>query len=91
MLGLPFSSAQASVGIQLAPFSLALAVMMLVLGMIIFLPDGIARYALLTGTLAGWGGWYLLFRTSPATAASGPIHWQWFPLGYGGHYVRVLF
>ncbi|MBZ7672883.1 uracil/xanthine transporter [Klebsiella grimontii] len=84
MLGLPFSSAQASVGIQLAPFSLALAVMMLVLGMIIFLPDGIARYALLTGTLAGWGGWYLLFRTPPATAASGPIHWQWFPLGYGG-------
>ena len=73
MLGLPFSSAQASVGIQLAPFSLALAVMMLVLGMIIFLPDGIARYALLTGTLAGWGGWYLLFRTPPATAASGPI------------------
>jgi xanthine/uracil permease len=58
--------------------------MILVLGMIIFLPDGIARYALLIGTLAGWAGWYLLFRTPPATAASGPIHWQWFPLGYGG-------
>ncbi|WP_148720284.1 uracil/xanthine transporter, partial [Klebsiella oxytoca] len=26
----------------------------------------------------------LLFRTPPATMASGPIHWQWFPLGYGG-------
>ena len=52
--------------------------------MIIFLPDGIARYALLFGTLVGWAGWYLLFRTPPATMASGPIHWQWFPLGYGG-------
>ncbi|WP_177342641.1 solute carrier family 23 protein, partial [Klebsiella michiganensis] len=47
MLGLPFSSTQANVGVQLAPFSLALAVMLLVLGMIIFLTDGIARYALL--------------------------------------------
>ena len=84
MLGLPFSSTQANVGVQLAPFSLALAVMLLVLGMIIFLPDGIARYALLFGTLVGWAGWYLLFRTPPATMASGPIHWQWFPLGYGG-------
>ncbi|VFS94313.1 Putative purine permease ybbY [Raoultella planticola] len=64
MLGLPFSSTQANVGIQLAPFSLALAVMMLVLGMIIFLPDGIARYALLFGTLVGWAGWYLLFSHS---------------------------
>ena len=54
MLGLPFSSTQANAAIQLAPFGLALAVMILVLGMIIFLPDGIARYALLTGTLAGW-------------------------------------
>ena len=71
MLGLPFSSTQANVGVQLAPFSLALAVMLLVLGMIIFLTDGIARYA-------------LLFGTPPATMASGPIHWQWFPLGYGG-------
>lgn len=84
MLGLPFSSTQANVGVQLAPFSLALAVMLLVLGMIIFLTDGIARYALLFGTLVGWAGWYLLFRTPPATMASGPIHWQWFPLGYGG-------
>ena len=58
--------------------------MILVLGMIIFLPDGIARYALLIGTLTGWAGWYLLFRMPPATVASGPIHWQWFPLGYGG-------
>ena len=84
MLGLPFSSTQANVGVQLAPFSLALTVMLLVLGMIIFLADGIARYALLFGTLVGWAGWYLLFRTPPATMASGPIHWQWFPLGYGG-------
>ncbi|HBS6951712.1 TPA: uracil/xanthine transporter [Klebsiella pneumoniae] len=84
MLGLPFSSTQVNPGIQLAPFCLALSVMILVLGMIIFLPDGIARYALLIGTLAGWAGWYLLFRMPPATVASGPIHWQWFPLGYGG-------
>lgn len=84
MLGLPFGPTQASVAIQLAPFSLALVVMILMLGMIIFLPDSVARYALLLGTLVGWASWYLLFRTSPATTASGPIHWQWFPLGYGG-------
>lgn len=36
MLGLPFSSTQVNLGIQLAPFCLALSVMILVLGMIIF-------------------------------------------------------
>lgn len=84
MLGLPFGATQPQSTLQLAPFGLSLLVMFFILWMIIFLPDKIARYALLIGALVGWGGWYLLFQTPPASVASGHIHWQWFPLGSHG-------
>lgn len=84
MLGLPFAATAASVKIQIAPFMLAVAVMLLMLAMIIFLPLRVSRYALLIGTLAGWVIYQFCF---PAESLSAPeIHWQLFPLGSGGEW-----
>lgn len=82
MLGLPFGIASSTVKLSLAPFGLSVAIMLLVIGLIIFLPQRISRYALLIGTLIGWGLWRLCFGASDAVA--GELHWQWFPLGSHG-------
>ncbi|NAI04924.1 uracil/xanthine transporter [Escherichia coli] len=82
MLGLPFGIADPNFKIQLPPFALSVAVMCLVLGMIIFLPQRFARYGLLVGTITGWLLWYFCFPSSHSL--SGELHWQWFPLGSGG-------
>lgn len=82
MLGLPFGADHVAQGVQMLPFLLALAVMLLVIGMIILLPPRVSRYALLVGTLVGWVAWRLCY---PAPSISGPgAHWQFFPLGHGG-------
>lgn len=63
MLGLPFGIADTSARIKLAPFGLAVAVMCFILAMIIFLQQRISRYALLVGTVVGWGyGGYAFLR-----------------------------
>ncbi|SUG01848.1 purine permease ybbY [Salmonella enterica subsp. enterica serovar Hartford] len=64
MLGLPFGIADTSARIKLAPFGLAVAVMCFILAMIIFLQQRISRYALLVGTVVGWGLWRLCFPSS---------------------------
>ncbi|MEO1737526.1 hypothetical protein RB531_3042 [Salmonella enterica subsp. enterica serovar Typhimurium] len=68
MLGLPFGIADTSARIKLAPFGLAVAVMCFILAMIIFLQQRISRYALLVGTVVGWGLWRLCFPSSHFTA-----------------------
>ena len=80
--GLGHRIADPNFKIQLPPFALSVAVMCLVLGMIIFLPQRFARYGLLVGTITGWLLWYFCFPSSHSL--SGELHWQWFPLGSGG-------
>lgn len=82
MLGLPFGMADASIKIQLPAFGLAVMVMCFMLAMILFLPQKISRYALLTGTVGGWLLWKFIFPSAQVPA--GEFHWQWFPLGSGG-------
>lgn len=82
MLGLPFGIADTSARIKLAPFGLAVAVMCFILAMIIFLQQRISRYALLVGTVVGWGLWRLCFPSSHLPP--GELSWRWFPLGSHG-------
>lgn len=82
MLGLPFGIAATSVNLSLAPFGMSVAVMFFVIGLIVFLPQRISRYALLIGTVVGWLLWRLCFGASSADFT--PLHWQWFPLGSHG-------
>ncbi|HEB4876037.1 TPA: uracil/xanthine transporter [Kluyvera ascorbata F0526] len=82
MLGLPFGIAKSDVSLQLAPFGVSAAVMFFVIGLIVFLPQRISRYALLIGTVVGWLVWRLCFGAS--TVAFGELHWQLFPLGSHG-------
>lgn len=82
MLGLPFGVIHGAVAIQTGPFALAVGVMLLVLGMAIFLPPRLSRYALLAGTLLGWGAYRLCFPASAGFADARP--WTLFPLGFGG-------
>lgn len=82
MLGLPFGIARTTVSLSLAPFLLSVAVMLFVIGLIIFLPPRISRYALLIGTVVGWAVWRICFGA--AETAFGELHWQWFPLGSHG-------
>ncbi|EHW3424332.1 uracil/xanthine transporter [Salmonella enterica] len=82
MLGLPFGIADTSARIKLAPFGLAVAVMCFILAMIIFLQQRISRYALLVGTVVGWGLWRLCFPSSHLPPDE--LSWRWFPLGSHG-------
>jgi len=82
MLGLPFGMAKSTVSLSLVPFAMAVAVMFFVIGLIVFLPQRISRYALLIGTVIGWAMWRLFFGGSDINSAS--LHWQWFPLGNHG-------
>ena len=82
MLGLPFGIAKSTVSLSLAPFGMAVVVMLFVIGLIVFLPQRISRYALLIGTVIGWAIWRLCFGGSAVDAGS--LHWQWFPLGSHG-------
>lgn len=82
MLGLPFGMATSTVSLSLAPFAMAVAVMFFVIGLIVFLPQRISRYALLIGTVIGWAVWRLCFGGSAID--TGSLHWQWFPLGSHG-------
>ncbi|TGC19146.1 uracil/xanthine transporter [Escherichia sp. E4385] len=82
MLGLPFGIADPNFKIQFPAFALSVAVMCLVLAMIIFLPQRLARYGVLVGTILGWLLWHFCFPSSPIIHSE--LHWQWFPLGSGG-------
>nr|WP_318382598.1 uracil/xanthine transporter [uncultured Enterobacter sp.] len=82
MLGMPFGAVAGSVAIQSAPFALALVIMLLVLGMVIFLPMRLGRYALLAGTLLGWGAYRFIFPSAVAPLAE--VAWTLFPLGFDG-------
>lgn len=56
--------------------------MCFILAMIIFLQQRISRYALLAGTVVGWGLWRLCFPSSHLPP--GELSWRWFPLGSHG-------
>ncbi len=56
--------------------------MCFILAMIIFLQQRISRYALLVGTVVGWGLWRLCFPSSHLPP--GELSWRWFPLGSHG-------
>ncbi len=73
ILRLPFGIADPNFKIQLPPFALSVAVMCLVLGMIIFLPQRFARYGLLVGTITGWlcGTFAFLLRTRSPVSCTG--------------------
>lgn len=55
MLGLPFGVSDPSVTVNYPVFFLAFAVLIFVIAMIVFLPPSISKYALLCGTVLGWG------------------------------------
>lgn len=82
MLGLPFWHCRYQRQNQIGPFGLAVAVMCFILAMIIFLQQRISRYALLVGTVVGWGLWRLCFPSSHLPP--GELSWRWFPLGSHG-------
>ncbi|OBU05210.1 uracil/xanthine transporter [Morganella psychrotolerans] len=79
MLGLPFGIMPPDAGVNYPVFFLALATLFLVLGLIIYAPASVAKYALLIGVLLGWGAYVLLFSPPARDAASGT--WQLLPLG----------
>lgn len=80
MLGLPFGIYTGLVTINYPAFFWALAVMVLIITIIVFLPPAIGKYALLIGTLVGWGGYSGWFAV-----AGEPLQgtdWLLFPLGW---------
>lgn len=79
MLGLPFGVYNGPVVINYSSFSLAIALMLMVITIIIFLPRAISKYALLIGTVAGWVLYSCLF--SADTPNLEEQTWQLFPLG----------
>lgn len=79
MLGLPFGVYAGQVVINYQTFSLALAVMVLIIMMIAFLPRAVGKYALLIGTLAGWIAYSSLFKPDMLNIAG--HEWLLFPLG----------
>ncbi len=80
MLGLPFGLYTGLVTIHYPAFFWALAVLMLIIIIIAFLPPAIGKYALLIGTLVGWGGysWWFIADAEPIKGAD----WVLFPLGW---------
>lgn len=79
MLGLPFGVGGAEVSVNYPVFFLALAVLALVIGIIIYLPASISKYALLIGTIIGWAVYSTLFGSSSLPVSSSS--WALFPLG----------
>ncbi|WP_273840098.1 MULTISPECIES: uracil/xanthine transporter [Providencia] len=79
MLGLPFGVGGAEVVVNYPVFFLALAVLTLVIGIIIYLPASISKYALLIGTIIGWVVYSILFGSSTLPVSSSS--WMLFPLG----------
>lgn len=79
MLGLPFGVTNATAIVNYPTFFLAFAVLVLVIGMIVFLPSSISKYALLCGTIIGWIAYSLLFGSQISEVLE--AKWQIFPLG----------
>lgn len=79
MLGLPFGVGGAEVAVNYPVFFLALAVLALVIGIIIYLPASISKYALLIGTITGWMAYSAFFGSSVLPVS--PSSWGLFPLG----------
>lgn len=79
MLGLPFGVSDPSVTVNYPVFFLAFAVLIFVIAMIVFLPPSISKYALLCGTVLGWGAYSLLFHGQISTVSE--AKWLLFPLG----------
>lgn len=79
MLGLPFGAGAENVTVNYPVFFLALAVLVFVIGMIIYLPASISKYALLFGTIIGWVAYSLLFNQTIAQTPA--VEWTLFPLG----------
>ncbi|WP_333892505.1 uracil/xanthine transporter [Atlantibacter subterraneus] len=79
MLGLPFGVVTGSISIKWLPFTLALAVVMLIIAIIVFTPRRIAKFAILIGTLIGWLFYKLWFVSPELLSTAAP--WHWFPLG----------
>lgn len=77
MLGLPFGVSDPSVTVNYPVFFLALAVLIFVIAMIVFLPPSISKYALLCGTVLGWGAYSLLFHGQISTVSE--AKWLLFP------------
>ncbi len=79
MLGLPFGVSSGDVTVNYSVFFLAVAVLFFVIGMIVYLPASISKYALLCGTIVGWGAYSLLFESKISAISS--AEWILFPLG----------
>ncbi|MCD2529419.1 uracil/xanthine transporter [Providencia huaxiensis] len=79
MLGLPFGVGGENITVNYPVFFLALAVLIFVIGMIIYLPMSISKYALLIGTIIGWVAYSGLFGSAISSVSSG--EWMLFPLG----------
>lgn len=79
MLGLPFGVSAGPVVIDYQAFSLAIAVMLLIVITIVFLPREIGKYALLIGTIVGWIAYSFLFK--PQALDISEHQWLLFPLG----------
>lgn len=79
MLGLPFSAGGAEASVNYPVFFLALAILVLVIGIIIYLPAGISKYALLIGTIVGWVMYSVVFGSAVSSVSSS--EWMLFPLG----------
>lgn len=79
MLGLPFGVGSENITVNYPVFFLALAVLIFVIAMIIYLPMSISKYALLIGTITGWLAYSGLFGSTISPVSSG--QWVLFPLG----------
>lgn len=80
MLGLPFGVYTGVVTINYPAFYWALTVLLLIIAIIAFLPRAIGKYALLIGTLVGWGVYSWWFAPTGAPIAGSD--WVLFPLGW---------
>ncbi|KFK95299.1 MULTISPECIES: uracil/xanthine transporter [unclassified Serratia (in: enterobacteria)] len=79
MFGLPFGAYNGPVIINYQTFSLAVAIMLLIVVTIIFLPRAIGKYALLIGAVVGWVAYSLIFK--PDALSIDSHEWLLFPLG----------
>ncbi|HCT3284940.1 TPA: uracil/xanthine transporter [Morganella morganii] len=79
MLGLPFGIMPPDATVNYPVFFLALVTLILVLGVIVYAPVSVAKYALLIGVLLGWGAYVLLFSPPGRDVAS--ASWEFLPLG----------
>lgn len=79
MLGLPFGVPQGAISIDFPSFVLALGVVALMVGIVVWLPSPWNQYALLAGTLLGWAAHSLVLPHSVPQSLE--ASWQWFPLG----------